>query len=187
MMFDFSTFPILDTERLRLRELTHDDADAWAAIFSLPEMYRFLNQPLIDTREKALDLIDWFAGAYRGHEFVTWAITLRSDGKLIGMGGTIDWDQANRHIDIGFHITPKLWGQGCATEAARAIIRWCFDHLNVHRIQADCTDGNIGSERVLLKCGFKLEGVWRESCWEHGRFVDIKQFGLLRSEWPEGV
>ena len=39
------------------------------------------------------------------------------------------------------------------------------------------------SERVLLKCGFKLEGIWRESCWEHERFVDIKQFGLLRREF----
>ncbi len=99
------------------------------------------------------------------------------------MCGAASWDRDNRHIEIGYHILPSLWGQGYATEAAQAIIGWCFENLDLHRIQGDCTDGNIGSERVMLKCGFKAEGVWRESCWEHGRFVDIKQFGLLRREF----
>jgi [ribosomal protein S5]-alanine N-acetyltransferase len=53
----------------------------------------------------------------------------------------------------------------------------------VHRIQADCTDGNVASERVMLKCGFTYEGTWRQACWDHGRFVDIKQFGLLRRDY----
>jgi ribosomal-protein-alanine N-acetyltransferase len=122
---------------------------------------------------------------------VTWAITLGGSGSLvsnsmlIGMGGSYDWDRENKHIDIGYHIMPELWGQGYATEAARLIIGWCFENLDVHRIQADCTDGHIASERVMVKCGFRLEGVWRENTWEHGRFVNIKQYGLLRSEWQE--
>lgn len=181
--FDFTTFPVLTTERLILRQLTPDDAEGMMAIFGDPEMLRFLNQPPTDTPQKARDLIAWLAGNYERKEGIDWGITLRGDDRLIGMCGAYDWDRFSRHIDIGYHIIPAQWRKGYATEAARALIGWCFDQLDVHRIQADCTDGNLASEGVLLKCGFTVEGIWRESCWEHGRFVNIKQFGLLRREF----
>jgi len=182
-IFDFSNFPILTTERLRLRQLTHDDAEAMMAIFSSPEVLRFLSEPPVDTREKAIGMIDWFNGLFQNQDVVNWGTTLRGDDHLIGMCGTYAWDRSDRHVDIGYHLLPAHWGKGYATEAAHAIIRWSFDNYDVHRIQADCTDGNLASEHVLLKCGFKVEGIWRERCWEHGRFVDIKQFGLLRREY----
>jgi [ribosomal protein S5]-alanine N-acetyltransferase len=181
--FDFSSFPSLTTQRLHLRRLIRDDADVMAELFSSPEVLRFLNQEPMDTREKAIGFIDWLTTNYENQVGVDWGITLRADDRLIGMCGAYGWDRENRHIDIGYHVLPAHWGQGYATEAAHAIIRWCFDILDLHRIQGDCTEGNIASERVMFKCGFKLEGIWRESCWEHGRFVNIRQFGLLRSEY----
>ncbi|MCC6168811.1 MAG: GNAT family N-acetyltransferase [Caldilineaceae bacterium] len=181
-LFDFSSFPVLATQRLRLRPLREEDAEAIQALFGDPRTLRFLNQPPTDTPAKALELIRWLNGHYDRHEAVQWAITLDDDDRMIGTCGVYAWDRENRHVDIGYHILYEHWGQGYATEATRALLGWCFANLDVHRIQADCTDGNIASERVLLKCGFRLEGIWRESCWEHGRFVDIKQFGLLRRE-----
>jgi [ribosomal protein S5]-alanine N-acetyltransferase len=186
-VFDFTSYPTLTTKRLILRQITRDDADGMMAIFSSPEVLRYLNDLPVDTRDKAIGMIDWFSGLYDKHEAVQWGITLPSSDSLIGMCGNYGWDRENRYVDIGYHILPSQWGKGYATEAARAIIGWTFDHFDVHRIQADCTDGNIGSERVLLKCGFKVEGLWRERCWEHGRFVDIKQFGLLRREFTTNV
>lgn len=182
-IFDFSSFPTLSTARLRLRQMTHDDAAAVIAIFGAPEVLRFLNDDPVDTHEKAVSFIDWLNSLYDQHKAVQWGITLREDDHMIGTCGTYAWDRDNRHVDIGYHIVPSHWGQGYATEATRAMLRWSFEHLDVHRIQADCTDGNLASERMLLKCGFQVEGLWRESCWEHGRFVDIKQFGLLRREF----
>jgi [ribosomal protein S5]-alanine N-acetyltransferase len=182
-LFDFEQFPILTTDRLRLRHLEPNDADSIMNLFSAPEVLRFLNQEPTDTQEKALGLIQWFEDMFRAKEAVQWAITLRDTNRFIGMCGNIAWQKDNRKIDIGYHILPDMWGKGYATEAASAIIKWSFIHLNLHRIQADCTVGNIASERVLLKCGFSVEGILRESEFEHGRFVDIKQFGLLRREF----
>ncbi len=181
--FDFTTFPILTTERLILRQITPDDAAGMSAIFGDPLVLRYLNQRPLDTPEKGRELIDYLAGEYRQQVGVDWGITLPGDDRLIGMCGAYKWDRANRHIDIGYHMLPAHWGKGYATEAARAIIGWCFAALDVHRIQADCTEGNMGSERVLLKCGMTVEGIWREVCWEHGRFVNLKQFGLLQHEF----
>ena len=182
VIFDFSHFPVLHSERLTLRALEEGDTQALIALFSDPQVLRYLNQDPTDTVEKALGLIAWFDGMYRDHEAVTWAISRHDDSSMIGMTGTYAWDRGDRHVDIGYHILPAHWTQGYATEASRIVIRWCFDNLDVHRVQADCTEGNLASERVLLKCGFTVEGIWRESCWEHGRFVNIKQFGLLRHE-----
>ncbi len=181
--FNFQSFPLLETPRLRLRALTQADAEATIAIYGSPEVLAYLNMEPVTTHEQAIGLIDWFTGAYERHDGVQWAFTLRETGQVIGTGGTYAWDQSDRHVDIGYHILPSHWGQGHATEATRAMLGWCFDALKVHRVQADCTDGNLGSERVLLKCGFQVEGLWRESCWEHGRFVNIKQFGLLEHEF----
>jgi ribosomal-protein-alanine N-acetyltransferase len=185
-MFDFSSFPNLTTARLRLRQLTPADAEAVIALFSAPEVVRFLNQPPTDTPEKAVGLIDWLNGQFEKQAGVNWGITLLDDPCVIGICGCDKWQPEDRRVDIGYHITPAYWGRGYATEAAHAVIAWCFEYLDVHRVQADCTEGNSASERVLLKCGFTFEGLWRESCWEHGRFVNIKQFGLLRREYPGG-
>jgi len=182
-MFDFSRFPILITERLRLRQLTHDDAEGMRAMLSSEEVLRFLNLDPVDTPGKAISLIDWLNEQYEQQNGINWAITLADDGRLIGSCGGHSWNRGDRHIDIGYQLLPAYWGGGYATEAARAIIGWLFENLDLHRIQADCTDGNIASERVLLKCGFSVEGIWREQCWEHERWVDIKQFGLLRKEF----
>lgn len=185
MIFDFSSFPALTTRRLHMRQLTHADAAGIQAIFSDPGVLRFLNTPPVDTLEKAVSMINWLNEQYEKRAEIDWGITLHGETTLIGMCGCYAWECDNRHADIGYHILPAHWGKGYATEATRAMLTWAFEALDLHRIQADCTEGNIASERVMLKCGFQLEGIWRESCWEHGRFVNIKQFGLLLREFQE--
>ncbi len=181
--FDFSIFPELRTERLRLRALRPDDADAFSALHRAPDVMRFLNHEPADTIEKARDVLEWFQNTYDNHQAVNWAVTLADQDDLIGMCGVYGWDRSNRRVDLGYILHPDYWNRGFITEAARAVVGWCFESLAVHRVQADCTEGNEGSARVLLKCGFRHEGTWRENTWEHGRFVNIQQFGLLRHEF----
>lgn len=179
-LFDFATFPVLTTERLRLRRFVPSDADAMMRIFSDPRVMQYLSFEPLDTPEKALARIEWQASFYDAQEGVDWAVTERDSDTVIGMCGAYGWDCDNRHIDLGYDLHADYWGRGYATEAVRAAIAWLFENLDLHRIQADCTDGNLASERVLLKCGFSIEGIRREDYWEHGRFVDSKIFGLLR-------
>lgn len=183
-VFDFNTFPILTTERLRLRQLTHDDADAIMALYSDPEVVRYItvDQPFA-TREEAVTMIDWLNAFFDKHDGVRWAITLPGEDVLIGTCGFHYWSRENRRTDIGYDLRTPYWGRGYMTEVGRALVTWCFENLNLHRVQADCTDGNMGSQRVLEKLGFTFEGLWRESCLEHGQFVSLRQYGLLRREW----
>ncbi|MEM9953133.1 MAG: GNAT family N-acetyltransferase [Chloroflexota bacterium] len=181
MRYDFSEFPDLETDRLVLRQITDQDADAIFALYSDPAVLQFLSIPPVKTIDEARDTISFFHDLFQQKEAIQWGI--RADDVLIGICDAHTFDYDNRKMDIGFTLLPSVWGRGYATEATLAIIKWSFEAFDLHRIQADCTDGNIGSERVLLKCGFTLEGIWRESEIEYGRFVNIKQFGLLRREF----
>ena len=180
--YDFSIFPILQTDRLILRQLRHEDAESIVALFSSPEVLAYLDLETIENREQAIGMIDWFAGLFAQKESLQWSVTLK-DGTWIGTCGNYAWDRESRKIEIGYNILPVYWGKGYATEAMHAILRWSFENMDLHRVQGDCTAGNIASERVMLKCGFQYEGTRREDTWEHGRFVDTKQFGLLRREY----
>ena len=90
---------------------------------------------------------------------------------------------------IGYDLLPMLWGKGYATEAIRTIIQAAFAGdlpcglLN--RIQADTVLGNDASEALLLRLGFKEEGIRRESGYWKNAYHNLKCFGLLRSEFNE--
>jgi ribosomal-protein-alanine N-acetyltransferase len=176
-------FPILTTDRLRLRRLSHADADAIIAIYGDERVLQYLDDPAITTPEKAIALIDHFNSLFEEKGELIWGISMRDDDTLIGTCDLYEWNRRHRFINLGYILHPSVWGKGIATEVSREMIRWAFANLDIHRIQADITEGNLASENVLLKCGFTVEGVWRESCWEHERFVNIKQFGLLRREF----
>ena len=183
-MFDFSYFPVLETGRLRLRKMTNDDADSLIAIFNDEEVNRYLSGgPPCSNRVEAISTLDWMQSWFDARGGLRWGITLKGEDKVIGTCGFHFLSRENSHCDIGYDLIPLYWRRGYVTEATHALVRWCFENLDLHRIQADCTEGNIGSERVLEKVGFTHEGTWRESCFEHGRFVSLKQYGLLRREY----
>ena len=69
------------------------------------------------------------------------------------------------------------------TEAVAEVLRFCFDCLNVHRVEADVTEGNVASAALLRKLGFVLEGLWRERVYSRGAYHGMWQFGLLEQEY----
>lgn len=186
-VYDFSYFPVLETERLRLRRLTYDDAEQLIAIFNDPDATKYLiMDPPCSTREEAISMLDWMQSWFDNKAALRWGITLRDADTVIGTCGFHNLERTHRRCDIGYDLIPAYWNRGYITEATHALVRWCFDNLDLHRIQADCTAGNIGSERVLEKVGFTFEGLWRENTFEHGQFVSLKQYGLLRREYMPG-
>ena len=85
--------------------------------------------------------------------------------------------------DIGYELDPPYWGHGYATEAARAIVRFGFTRLRLHRIWSWCIADNVGSARVLEKVGMRREGRLRENAYFKGRWWDTLLYGMLEDEW----
>ena len=113
---------------------------------------------------------------------VTFAITRSPEGDLIGAAG-LTLDDGNRSTELGYWIGKPFWGQGYASEAARAVIRFAFEELGLNRVWAHCLTRNEASRRVLEKVGLEFEGIHRQAVHHRGRFEDLALFALLREDY----
>ena len=179
MAFDFSAFPVLITDRIILRELRKEDAADLLVFRGDAEEQRFNSEPL-QTLEQSLALIDEVRGDYAAQSGLPWALTLKSSGRVVGLFGYHHWDHHHRRADIGYDLTRELWGQGLATEALTAAIRFGFSEMQLNRIEAQTIADNTSSTRLLGRLGFAREGTRRSYSWEEdGTFHDGAIYGLL--------
>ena len=93
--------------------------------------------------------------------YTAWDILLKSDGTFIG-DLCFKGPQKNASVEIGYGLSEAYWGNGYATEAARALIQWAFSQENVYFVEAETEPDNAASRRVLEKLGFQPDGVGKE-------------------------
>jgi [ribosomal protein S5]-alanine N-acetyltransferase len=149
---------ILETDRLILREFQLDDVDALARILSDAETMRFY--PLHFDRKEVEDWIDRNRRRYTKDGHGLWAVVLKSSGELIGdCGLTVQDVEGSNEIEIGYHVRRDLWGQGFATEAARACRDYGFTNLGFSRLVSIIRPENFASRRVAEKNDMI---VWKE-------------------------
>lgn len=137
----------LATDRLRVRSFRRDDLDAYAEIVADPEVMRYLGGPL--TRSQARAYIERSLEHERTFGFGRYGVV--RDGGLIGMCG---YAPVRDYVDLGYRFTRSSWGNGFATEAARAVIDYGFSVLGLHEIVAMALIDNTDSIRVIEKLGF---------------------------------
>src|SRR5256885_11645105 len=101
-------------------------------------------------------------GRPAGGDDFGFAITLRDSGRLIGSAGIGIWSREHGRAELGYVINRAYWSRGFATEVTRRLVRYGFDEMDLHRIEATCHPDNRASVRVLEKAGFRFEGRLRE-------------------------
>lgn len=87
--------------------------------------------------------------------------------------------------ELGYWIGVPFWNQGICTDAARRLIQYGFEELDLNKIYARHLSGNIASGRVMEKIGMTHEGIQREHTIKNGKVFDIIQYGILKSEFTE--
>lgn len=177
---------ILTTERLILRDFVEDDWPAVLAYQSNPLYLRYY-----EWTERTPEAVRNFIQMFLDHQKADprykfqLAATLKSTGELIGNCGIRKHSAGAHQADIGYELDPLHWGNGYATEAARAIVQFGFTTLKVHRIWSWCVADNVGSSHVLEKLGMQLEGRLRDNEFYKGRWWDTLTYGILEAEWRE--
>lgn len=142
------------TERLLLRPFQPSDYQAVYEFGSNAELHRYTGDEMIESKEEAKTLIQnvWL-NDYEKYGYGRWATIYLPDNKLIGFTG-LKYLPEFQVTDIGYRYLPNYWGKGIATEAAKAMIQYGFEQLNLERIIGIVIPDNIASSNVLKKIGF---------------------------------
>ncbi|PYC66091.1 GNAT family N-acetyltransferase [Streptomyces tateyamensis] len=175
--------PSLQTARLRLRAFQDADADDIFALHSSAHVLRYWDSPPWTERARAEKFLTTCRQMSEEGSGVRLAVDRASDGAFIGWCTLNRWNPDFRSAYVGYCFDEAAWGHGYATEAARALLGWAFDTLDLNRVQAEADTRNGASARVLEKLGFVREGTLREDCVVNGDVSDSWVYGLLRREW----
>lgn len=108
------------------------------------------------------------------------------NGPLVGAIELHDIDWVNRFAKIGYWLDRGHQGRGIMTHAARALVEYAFDALDLNRVEIRAAAENTRSRAVAERLNFRLEGILRKRVLLHGKFQDFAVYGALRSEWQGG-
>lgn len=149
-----------ETERLILREIVLDDAEAMFEMDSDPEVFKHLGKSPVQSIQEVEDYILSIRKDYEAYGIGRWALTDKATGSFIGWSGlkfrTQTVNQYSGYHEVGYRLLRRFWGKGYATESARAAVDYGFEILRLESVFAMTNRENIASRNALLKTGLKI-------------------------------
>ena len=171
----------INTKRLVLKDFNENDQEALYAIFGDEHTMKYYDIEPFPEMEKVQEIINLKNKRLQEGTGIRWGIFL--DNQLIGTCGFNSYQPKGRST-IGYDINKKYWNRGYATEAIEAMSNYGFSELEIHRIEAYVTPGNIASEKVLKKCGFEKEGVLKQAFFFKGKYQDQILYAKINFAQP---
>jgi [ribosomal protein S5]-alanine N-acetyltransferase len=176
--------PTLTTERLVLRPLAPGDAptvERLAGEKDIASTTRLIPHPY--PPGMAEHWIGTLPELYQRAEMINWGIAL--DGGVLLGTIRLTLNPVDNHAEMGYWVGKPYWNNGYCTEAARAVVAYGFDKLDLERIYANYMARNPASGRVLAKLGMVQEGLLRRHRRKFGRYEDLIVCGIVRSAWQQ--
>lgn len=149
--------PIIITPRLTLRPLAETDAAPLHAIYQQEGVLRYFPNPNPPPLDRVERFVQAQAPHWAEHGYGNWAVALNHNAEIIGWAGLWFIDETGE-TEVGYLLGRDFWGQGYASEAARASVDFGFDRRGLGQIIGLTHPDNAASQRVLEKCGLRLTG-----------------------------
>ncbi len=181
MTLNFTPFPLITTDRLVLRQVNKSDVNEIFFLRSDQRVLKFLDRAPAKTTEEAFIFIEKINDLEKNNEGVTWAITLKEDPKLIGTICLWNIQKEHYRAEIGYVLHPDFQGKGIMQEAMTAIIKFGFQAMSLHSIEANTNPNNTSSIKLLERNKFIREGYFRENYFYNNKFYDSVIYSLLAS------
>jgi RimJ/RimL family protein N-acetyltransferase len=177
------SLPVLEGERVCLRELQRTDAAPLLPLISAPEVARFISPPPPSV-ERLESFIEWSRGQRAAGTYVAFALVPRGEKAASGLLQVRQLDEGFRTAEWGFALGAPLWGRGLFKEAARLLLDFAFGTLGVHRLEARAAVPNVRAHAVIQRLGAVREGVLRQSLVTgDGSCFDQVLWSLLDEDW----
>jgi len=169
--------PEIETERLILRPPTSADLNDWAVrVFADAEVIRYMPKRDMTPYHRAERALNMYNKLWAQHPVGGWVIIDKVDDQLIG-SCEIEYLDETDEYELGYALGKAYWGQGIATEAARAATRFGFEYAKLERIMAVVVPENMASWRVLKRIGFVHEKD------THYYDLDVAYYAMTRDQF----
>ena len=178
-----SSFPVLSTPRLRLRDIAASDAERLYSVWTDPLVIEYLVLEPFTGLEQTFEMISLLQGLRSSGEGIRWAIIRGEDELVLGTCGFHNWKKEHARAEMGYELDSRMWRRGLMSEAVSAALAYGFAKMELNRVEAFVTAGNERSLGFLEKTGFTLEGTLRGYEFARGRYQDQWVFSLLKEEW----
>jgi RimJ/RimL family protein N-acetyltransferase len=174
--------PLLTGKQVVLRELRVSDAPALCAMLTTDEVARFISPPptSVDGFEK---FIAWTLRMRDLGTYACFAVTLKGSDVAIGIFQLRELEPGFRTAEWGFAIGSPYWGSGAFIDSAGLVIRFAFEAVGVHRLEARASVRNGRGNGALRKLGAVQEGVLRRSFLRNGEYHDQVLWSILDEDW----
>jgi ribosomal-protein-alanine N-acetyltransferase len=184
MHVNFEPFPVIVTERLQLKEITTADVEALFEIRSDKNLMKYIARPVATSFEDVTNLIELISRRRKSNEGINWGIFLKDNPYLLGMIGFVNLYKEDYRAEIGYMLNGRYHRQGIVQEAFEAVVKYGYEKMNLHSIEATIHPDNIASARLLEKKGFTRDAYFKENKLSpEGVFEDTVIYSQVR---PKG-
>ena len=179
----------LETERLILRDYREDDFDEYFRLKTDEKTMYYLQDIQLFSIEEADEDFQMVLEDMKkpDRKFYFLHMELKGSHEQVGsVGYTVTENTpAGKLVHAGYFTYPKFWGNGYTTEALKQVLEFAFTKHDVYRVTTGCLAENVGSERVMQKCGLIKEAEHVDYEWHDGKMKTRLEYRLLKQEWEK--
>ncbi len=155
---NFNPFPVLQTQRLLLRQVVEADVPSIIKIRGNEEAMHYIPRPRAKTTEDALSVITMLTNGIKEGKSINWAICNAQDpNEIYGIMGYVNFYPQLLKAEIGYMLHPDYWGQGYVPEAIIVVEQFGFENINLALIEAKIDPRNDNSRKVLLRNNYQFD------------------------------
>ena len=174
--------PVLSGAQVVLRELRLSDASSLFALLTTEEVARFISPPPT-TVEGFERFLTWALEQQAAGAYACFAVTVQGFDTAVGIFQVRQLDPGFERAEWGFALGSSFWGTGVFEQSAALVLRFAFDTLGVHRLEAHALTCNGRGNGALRKLGAVQEAMLARSFRHHGEYVDQNLWAILADEW----
>lgn len=172
----------IETQRCVLRPLQACDAEAIYNLSSNDQVTRYTR--IFKAKKNIEEIKQYIASTINP---LQWVVIEKETNQMIGLTYLWGFDSIDRKAEVGQFFFPEVWNKGFGTEVRKAIIKFGFETLGLIRLQATCDPHNLTNNKLLVKCGFKLEGYLRNYLIMSGVPCDRNFYSITKQDYENSL
>jgi ribosomal-protein-alanine N-acetyltransferase len=185
MNTQFQPFPELASERMRLCRFGRQHFEGMFELRKSEDVMRYVERPRPESIADIEKMWESNNAMIDSEEGVMWVIESKEENKMMGTIGFWRMKKEHHRAEIGYMLLPQYWRKGYMSEALEVVLKFAFDAMQVHSIEADINPENEASAAILEKHGFVREAFFRENYFWKGVYLNSAIYSLLEQDYKQ--